>query len=917
MKTRDLKYYFPAYPLLPIGYFFYYLHIFDPNYRLIGNLFFFVACILTIIGSFLEYNHVFQMNRKKVNIYPLFFLSFSTIFLMGLQFILIILLVVSGFFQAKIFLKLKTPRHVLIMLFQGSSGFAILNSILDSFNIKGAWELSYISTVMLATFLMIIPVVTYIEKLLIKSREKLKKSEQEFQVLFNNSTSGIAYHEIIYDKKKNPIDYIITDVNLQYEKILSLKRKDVINRKSTDVYQVEDPPYIDIYSRVAHTQKSVSFESYFPPLDKHFKISVISPKNGVFITVFDDITERINAEKISKTEKDRLQAFMDGLTSSGIGVDIVNINYEVIIQNKILKERFGDLNEELCFKKYLGRKTPCDYCPMREAIKNNKVESIELTGKDGRNYELISAPIPKSDGIANQAIEIILDITERKIAEKKLKESEEKFRTITEESHLAICILQDNVVKYANQKIADLYEYTIEEILNWKRGEFTKIFAEDSLDIVLEQAKKKQAGDSDIFVQYQIHCIKKSGKLFWVDNISKTITFQERPADLITLIDITKKKKAEQKLKESEEKYRMLFEGANDAIFLLKDYKLSECNTKSLEVFGINTELDIIGIFPWDISPLSQPDGRDSKQTAIDYMNEALTGKPQRFYWQHLKKNGNLFDTEVSLNRILLDNEYHLQAIVRDITERKEAERLIIEENKKLQELNEIRQDLITRISHELKTPISSTYGATQALLELYRKDMSEEILEFVEIIQQGGKRLKSLIENLLESIKVEERVLKLNFSKENLIKIIEECVKDMQYHANNRNVEINTYLPDELILNVDKIRIGQVIINIISNAINNTPAGGNIFISIDKKNEYVDLIIKDTGVGITEQEKSRLFKKFGKIERFGKGDDVYIEGSGLGLYISKEYVKLHGGEILVESGGRNQGATFIVRLFR
>ncbi|MFX1504311.1 MAG: PAS domain-containing protein, partial [Promethearchaeota archaeon] len=495
MKTRDLKYYFPAYPLLPLGYFFYYLHIFDPGYRLIGNLFFFMACILTIIGSFFEYKQVFRMNRKNVNIFPLFFFSFSTILLTGIQFVVIILLLISCFLQAKIFLKLKTPRHVIIMLSQGSACLALLNSILDSVNIKGAWELSYISTMMFLTFLMIIPVITYIEKILIKSREKLKESEQEFQVLFNNSTSGIAYHEIIYDKKKNPIDYIITDVNLQYEKILSLKRKEVINRKSTEIYQVEDPPYIDIYSRVAHTQKSVSFESYFPPLDKHFKISVISPKNGVFITVFDDITERINAEKTIKTERDKLQAFMDGLTSSGIGVDIVNINYEVIIQNKILKERFGELIEELCFKKYLGRDAPCDYCPMREAIKNNKVESIELIGKDGMNYELISAPIPKSDGIVNQAIEIVLDITERKLAEKKLKESEEKFRTITEESHLAICILQDNVVKYANQKVVDLYEYTIEEILNWKPGEFTKIFTEDSLDIVLEQAKKKQAAD--------------------------------------------------------------------------------------------------------------------------------------------------------------------------------------------------------------------------------------------------------------------------------------------------------------------------------------------------------------------------------------------------------------------------------------
>ena len=138
------------------------------------------------------------------------------------------------------------------------------------------------------------------------------------------------------------------------------------------------------------------------------------------------------------------------------------------------------------------------------------------------------------------------DITHRKKTEQKLKESEEKFRRITEESHLAICILQDDVIKYINQKMTDLFGYTREEILNWKPGEYIKIFNLDSLDFVLGQKKKKQTGDPDIITHYPIHCIKKSGELFWVDNISKTITYKNGPADLITLIDITEHKKAEE-----------------------------------------------------------------------------------------------------------------------------------------------------------------------------------------------------------------------------------------------------------------------------------------------------------------------------------------------------------------------------------
>ncbi len=85
----------------------------------------------------------------------------------------------------------------------------------------------------------------------------------------------------------------------------------------------------------------------------------------------------------------------------------------------------------------------------------------------------------------------------------------------------------------------------------------------------------------------------------------------------------------------------------------------------------------------------------------------------------------------------------------------------------------------------------------------------------------------------------------------------------------------------------------------------------------MDETTDYIDIKVRDTGVGITEKEKEMLFQKFGKIERYGKDLDVDIEGTGLGLYISKEIVELHGGKILVKSEGRNKGATFTIRLFK
>jgi signal transduction histidine kinase len=138
-----------------------------------------------------------------------------------------------------------------------------------------------------------------------------------------------------------------------------------------------------------------------------------------------------------------------------------------------------------------------------------------------------------------------------------------------------------------------------------------------------------------------------------------------------------------------------------------------------------------------------------------------------------------------------------------------------------------------------------------------------------------------------------------------------------MIYLISSRQLTLKLNLPDIIYHEVDKLRIRQVIANIISNAIKNTPTGGAIYISANENPEYLDIQIRDMGVGLTHKEKEKLFEKFGKIERYGKGLDVDIEGSGLGLFISKHIVNLHNGEILVESEGRNKGATFTIRLYK
>ncbi len=241
------------------------------------------------------------------------------------------------------------------------------------------------------------------------------------------------------------------------------------------------------------------------------------------------------------------------------------------------------------------------------------------------------------------------------------------------------------------------------------------------------------------------------------------------------------------------------------------------------------------------------------------------------------------------------------------------SQKLITEQS----ELNKIKKSLITRISHELKTPLNTIHSASHVLLNYYKDDLDETTLEYNEIIYKGTLRLKKLIEDLIDVTRLEKYKLEINKNRENIGNIIRDCALEITFLAKNRNLSLNLNIPEKIFLDVDRIRIEQVLNNILSNAIKNTPSGGKISIDLHENKEIIDIYIRDSGVGFTEKEKGSLFKRFGKIERREEQLGIDHEGSGLGLYISKEIVELHGGQILVESEGRNKGSTFKIRLYK
>ena len=190
---------------------------------------------------------------------------------------------------------------------------------------------------------------------------------------------------------------------------------------------------------------------------------------------------------------------------------------------------------------------------------------IKAKKKDGSFFDIqVSASVVyDNEGDPISLMSSSIDITTRKKAEESLKESEEKFRTLSEQSLVGIAIVQDNQMKYSNRKIAEIIEYPYEEIKDWTLIDHLKIVHPDYVDFVKDQSMKKQQGITDVMEDYEFCIYTKKGDLKWVHVFSKTISYEGRPADLVVQIDITKRKKIEEQLIKSEENYRVAYNNAN------------------------------------------------------------------------------------------------------------------------------------------------------------------------------------------------------------------------------------------------------------------------------------------------------------------------------------------------------------------
>lgn len=313
---------------------------------------------------------------------------------------------------------------------------------------------------------------------------------------------------------------------------------------------------------------------------------------------------------------------------------------------------------------------------------------IEAIAKNGRRFPVLlrADAVKNSSGDAVGLIGVFTDITERKRAEQALRESEQKFKMLSEQSLLGIEVIQDDLIKYVNHAFCDISGYSKDEVMNWKPCEYAKLLHPDNREFIMEQARKKQSGASDVIPHYQFKVVTKSGETKWVDLYSRTVLYEGRNADLAVFIDITERKHAEQALQESEERFRCFSDAAFEAIVIHEGGILTSANDQYYKMFGYKPE-ELIG--KRALSLTVAPEAVESIK------REIATGGVGPYETVGLKKDGTKFPIEIRVREWQYEERKVRVAAMMDITERKRAQEMLQRYNQRLMILRQIDRNIL------------------------------------------------------------------------------------------------------------------------------------------------------------------------------------------------------------------------------
>jgi PAS domain S-box-containing protein len=478
-------------------------------------------------------------------------------------------------------------------------------------------------------------------------------------------------------------------------------------------------------------------------------------------------------------------------------------------------------------------------------------------------------------------------------------DSEARFRSLAEASIEGILVHDGEHVLDANPAMNRMFGYEGQEM----RGlPILDLVAPESRDEVSRRSRTQSTE------AYAVVGLRKDGSKIRLEAVGRALPWQGRVARIVSIRDLTHWQKLESQ-------FRDLLQAAPDAMVIVDARgRIVRVNAEAERLFGYDRQ-ELVGQEVETLVPLDRRDAHRPQREQYSRhpdrrpMGRALDLKARR-------KDGTEVPVEISLSPLETGEGTRVIATVRDISERRaiEAERRQAQERllelSRLQEVARFKNQFINTAAHELRTPLMPLRTQVHLMLKSRQHPPDESQRQGLEIMKRNLERLSTLVDDLLTVARSQAGRLGMQIEPIRIAKVVQDACESFQALAKEKGITLEAAVPPQGQGQVtgDAKRLLQVVTNLLSNAFKFTGRGGSVRVSARDLGEEVRVEVADSGAGIASQDIPRLFQPFVQVH---DTTQMTEPGSGLGLYICRQFVEMHGGRIGVQSDGLGQGTTF------
>ncbi len=736
-----------------------------------------------------------------------------------------------------------------------------------------------------------------VERELLKAKEKAEENEANFRAIFEHSLDAIGI-------TKSGINVLFNNAYLNlfgYVDQNELVGKPLITQISPKE-RSKISQYVKMRSmgEAAPTiHETIGLRKNGEEFPMEVKIGQYNLKGENFtLTIIRDITERKNGDAIRRRNHQFTEALLKSIPTPVFFKDTKGLYLGC---NESFSQYIGVSAEDIKGKT-VRELWPSDLAEIYhqkdlEILENpeHQIYESKISDKDSIIHDIILEKDVFYDetGMVAGIIGSYIDITELKRAEQDLRQSKMRLRQVMDlVPHLIFAKDVNGRFVLANKAVANLYGTTVVNLIGKKDEDFDPNHNEVE-NFLSEDRLVIESGISKYNFEETITDITGVKRILETTKIPFTASGTNLPSVLGVSVDITQRKQAEEALRESEERYRTLFQQASDGIFYLTtNGEVLAVNESYARMHGYTVE-EMKGFRIQDLDTPSET------RLMQDRMPRILAGELLEFEVEHIHKDGHVFPLAVSTGSITISNKTIIQAFHRDITARKLAEEELIIAKEKAEESDKLKSSFLANMSHEIRTPLNAIVGFS-ALMTAPNQS-AEELEEISGMITEGSGKLLGIITDLIEISQIYANQIKPLLSEFDIIPFLNDLSINFSRTAQDKNIDFISHLDvlfNEYIISSDSDKLKKIVSHLVENSIKFTHQG-KVEINYRLRDDQLHITISDTGIGISAESQRIIFEPFRQVEY---GNHRKYDGNGLGLPIVKAYVESLKGSITLKS---------------